>query len=286
MPRSLTTLICGFVIASGCAIAQPPTAFLDILKVHVRPEKRKDYEDAIKRLAEVNRKFKGDRWIAISTEYGDSGSLIFASLRDNMASIETAYGAFEKAMKEGFGSGAEQFMYNLGAWSASYTTEIRRRRLDLSVNPPSSPEDVSKMVASSRWLRTYRADLKPGKSADYVAAWRPFQAELAKVTPPITVLVSESVTGTPALFFATYLKSLADIDVQSAAVQKAIASVAYVNLQKSGGDAQQSGMWEIHRIRPDLSCAPEEIVNLDPAFWKPAPRAPAKPKPEAPAQKK
>jgi hypothetical protein len=27
--------------------------------------------------------------------------------------------------------------------------------------------------------------------------------------------------------------------------------------------------WEMHRIRPELSNPPDEIVNADPSFWKP-----------------
>jgi hypothetical protein len=266
------------------ALAQTPVTYLDVLKVHVRGEKRKDYEDAVKRLADVQRRYKGDRWIALGTEYGDSGALMFVSMRESLGAIETAYGAFEKATKEGLGPAAEKVMQDFAAWSSSYTAEIRRRRLDLSVNPPSNPAEVNRMIAESRWIRVFRADLKPGKNAAYIGLWKEFQAELAKVTPPITVLVSENVTGTPALHFGTYHKSLGEMDTMSAAVQKAIASQAYQILMSASSDLLTAGTWEIHRLRPDLSNPPDEIVNLDPAFWKAKPAAAARPKP--PAEKK
>jgi hypothetical protein len=89
------------------------------------------------------------------------------------------------------------------------------------------------------------------------------------VTPPITALFQESVTGTPALHVVLYYKSMAQMDSEAPALQKALASPAYGNLMKASGDAITMSNWDIHRVRPDLSNPPEGIVNVDPAFWKP-----------------
>ena len=52
-------------------------------------------------------------------------------------------------------------------------------------------------------------------------------------------------------------------------MQKAVASTAYRNFMKVTGDAVAMTNWEIHRLRPELSNPPDEIVNADPSFWKP-----------------
>jgi hypothetical protein len=160
-------------------------------------------------------------------------------------------------------------MRDLGASSNSFKSEIRRRRRDLSVNPPEDADGLQKLVGSTRWIRTVRLDVKPGRSQEYIEAWKKFQGELGQVTPPITALFSESITGTPALYVGIYYKSMAQMDSEVPALQKAVASPAYGNLMKVSGDAIAMSNWEIHRVRPDLSNPPEGVVNVDPAFWKP-----------------
>ena len=59
---------------------------------------------------------------------------------------------------------------------------------------------------------------------------------------------------------------MAQMDAESAAVQKAVMSPAYANLMKVSGDALAMTNWEIHRVRPDLSNPPDGIVNADPSF--------------------
>jgi hypothetical protein len=274
---------CGLVVSVCSMLAQTAPAYLDIGRAQVRAEKSKEYEDAVKKLVEVNRKYKGDQWIALSAEYGESGTLIFSSSRENMGAVETGGQAFMKALTRGLGPMADKLVRDLGAWSTSYHTEIRRRRWDLSVHAPPTAADLYKLVGQSRWIRTLKLDIKPGKNLEYIDAWKGFQAELAKMQPPSTVLVSESVTGTPAIFVGLYYKTMAEMDSEYAAVQKALASGAYQYLTVTTSNAVNQSTWEILRVRPDLSNPPEEVVNADPAFWKPKPPAPPKPKAEAPA---
>jgi hypothetical protein len=77
MRKIVTAAVCGFVLMGASAMAQMPAEFLDITHVQVRSDKGKEFEDAIKKLADVNRRYKGDRWIALTTEYGDFGQYSF-----------------------------------------------------------------------------------------------------------------------------------------------------------------------------------------------------------------
>ena len=180
----------------------------------------------------------------------------------------------------------DKMMRDLGAWSTSYHSEIRRRRWDLSVNAPTTAADLYKLVGQSRWIRTLKVDIKPGKNPEYVAGWKLFQAELAKMQPASTVLISESVTGTPAIFVALYYKNMAEMDSETTAVQKALASDAYRHLAEATSNSVNQTTWETLKVRPELSNPPEEVINADPAFWKPKPPAPPKPKAEATPEKK
>ena len=198
MRQTAMAPVCGFVLTSACAMAQTGADYLDMTRVTVRGDKTKEFEDTVKKLVEVNRKYKGDRWVALSTEYGDFGGYTFSSTRENLAAVETGMGAFAKALKEGLGPMSDKIMRDLASFSASGHNELRHRRWDLSVNKPSSSEDLLKTIAQTRWIRVLTVNLKPGRAGEYIQAWKPFMAELERVSPPVPVLVSESNTGAPA----------------------------------------------------------------------------------------
>jgi len=272
-------------VACTCAVAQTLPTYLEISHAHVKGERSKEFEDGIRKLVDVERRLKGDRWVAISTEYGEP-RIMFSSSRENMAAVESGVEAFMKALKEGMGPFGEKLMRDLGGMAA-FRNEIRRRRWDLSVHPPADAAELSSLVGHTRWIRTVKVDVKPGRAADYIDAWKGFQTELASVSPPVTALVSESNSGTPAIFVGLYYRSMAEMDDQMGGVQKAVASAAYKNLMKVSGDAVAMTNWEMHRMRPELSNPPDDVVNTDPSFWKPKPpAAAAKPKTEAAPQKK
>jgi hypothetical protein len=259
-------------------MAQTGADYLDLTRVQVRGDKSKEFEDAVKKMAEVNRKYKGDRWVALSTEYGEFGGYSFSSTRENMAAVETGMGAFRKALKEGLGPIGDKLMRDFFAYSASGHSELRHRRWDLSVNAPSSSEQLSKMVAKTRWIRTLTLNMKPGRNLEYIEAWKPFKEELQKVSPPVPILVSESSTGPPAIFVGVYYQSWAEMDAGAPGVQRAVESQAYRGLTKASQETVEASRWEILRIRPELSCPPDEVIQADPAFWKPKPAPAATPK--------
>src|SRR3954452_22277751 len=103
MGRNVTAAICGLLLTGACAVAQTGVDYLDLTRLQVRGDKSKEFEDAIKKLVDVNRKYKGDRWVALSTEYGEFGQYSFSSTRANMAAVESGMTAFQNALKEGLG---------------------------------------------------------------------------------------------------------------------------------------------------------------------------------------
>jgi hypothetical protein len=286
MRRSMLPVLCPGLLLAVSAAAQPPAQLLDILKVKVRPDKGQAYEAAIKRLVDANRK-GGDKWVAFSTEYGDSGTIYFSSIREKLADIETGFVNFEKAGKEAFGPNYPKFMADLNAMSESVSAEIRRRRWDLSVNVPADDQERMKTVATARWIRSIRIDLKPGRTPDFIDAWKPWQQELASLGPDISGWVSVTSTGTPALVLAAYFKDMAAMDSTDAMVSKALATQTYRDFLKNTADMIVKTSWEIHRFRPELSCVPDQLADLDPGFWRPkTPNVATRMKKDAVSQKK
>jgi hypothetical protein len=280
MRNVLLAALCGAALLGIPGLAQD-VEYIDTYQVKVRPEKLGDYEKNVHKVIDLNRK-KGDRWIAYSTDYGDVGSIYFASIRPSMADIEAGGKAFEDSLK---GPAGQKLMYDLIGASSEAKGEIRRRRWDLSVNVPGTREERLKAVGTSRFIRAIRVQVRPGRFGEYLEAWKPWQKELGTV-PGLSAWVSTSVTGpTTAFVVASYFKSFAEMDTLDAAVQKALRSPAYAAFQKTTAPMITEAKWEIHRLRPDLSCPPDELIALDPAFWKPKPMAVAKPKPAEPEKK-
>jgi hypothetical protein len=203
-------------------------------------------------------------------------------MRGKMADIETGYAKFEKATKEALGPAYPKLMADLGAMSESATAEIRRRRWDLAVNVPATPEERMNVAAASRWIRTIRIDLKPGRTLDFIDAWKPWQQELAALGPDVSIWASMTSTGAPAIILATYFKDMAGMDQVDALVSKAVASPVYREFLKATQDMIVKTTWEVHRLRPELSCVPDAIAAADPDFWRPkAPRTATRMKKDA-----
>src|SRR6266567_5961421 len=148
----LNVFLCTAALAVS-ALAQTPTGIVDMYVVKVKPEKRMDFDAIGKKIAEANRKHKGDAWIAYGTEYGEQNTVMFASVRENYAAIDKASELFMGAMKEGYGPNFMKLFQDMNNCVVSSRGEVRRRRIDLSWNVPGDQAAVEKMVGQSRWMR-------------------------------------------------------------------------------------------------------------------------------------
>src|SRR5436305_12039499 len=111
--------------------------YLDVLIVKVRPEKRADFDTVSRRIAEANRKAKGDSWIAMDVQYGEGNTVQFVSQRQNFAAIGSGMTAFMNSISTAYGAGGvAKMMADFNSTVLSSRSEIRRRRWDLTVNPP------------------------------------------------------------------------------------------------------------------------------------------------------
>ena len=67
----------------------PTTAYggyLDVLTCKVKPEKRTDFDAVAKKMADANRRYKGDSFLASQVEYGEQNTVIFTSGRSFLPS--------------------------------------------------------------------------------------------------------------------------------------------------------------------------------------------------------
>src|SRR5690348_16779671 len=171
--------------------------YLDVTVFKIRPEKRAEFDAVARRIAEANRKGKGDFWTAMEVVYGENNTMQIVSPRQNYAAIDSASAAFMNAIKEGYGpGGVSKMMADFNNTILSSRSEIRRRRWDLSVNPPTDAGGYNKLIGETRWLRTIRINVKNGREADFEERAKEAKAAIEKGSKWV-FFISQVIAGSP-----------------------------------------------------------------------------------------
>jgi hypothetical protein len=276
------------LLFSVAAAAQLPEGYLDVFIVKVKPDKRAELEAVAKKVAEANRRQKGDTWVALGTEYGEGGTIRFVSVRSSYAEIEKASGAFMGALNKAYGAeGTRKLFQEFDSYIVSSRAEIRRRRWDLSTNVPLDAAAGNKLVGEARWVRTIEVHVRPGQALTFEEQVRAVKTAAERITPDSTTYVSQSVAGTKGTvyYISWFGKSLGDFDGIKP-LPELLGKEGYERFLKASSESVASSEVTISRFLPELSNPPEAIASVDPKFWNPKPAA-AKPAaaPKQPAKK-
>src|SRR5260370_1893075 len=73
--------------------AQAQGDYLDVFIVKVKPEKLADFQALNKKLADANRRYNGDRWLALEALYAEGNVYPFTSTRKDYADVDHAFEA-------------------------------------------------------------------------------------------------------------------------------------------------------------------------------------------------
>ena len=99
---ALTVVVC---LAAPVAV-RAQGEYLDVFTVKVKPEKLADFQALNKKFADINRRFNGDRWLALEAVYGEGNVYQFTSVRKDYADIDKANEAEMIAVNKGLGKEA------------------------------------------------------------------------------------------------------------------------------------------------------------------------------------
>jgi hypothetical protein len=259
------------VLLAALAAGQAPEQYLDVFVVQVKPEKRADFDVITRKMAEMNRQNKGDTWLAMETAYGPGERVTFVSQRQGYADIEKSSDAFMGALAKSLGkTGTEKLLADFQQCVLSTRSEFRRRRWDLSSNPPADPAAMAKLIGEARYLRTVTVHVRPGQVGAFEDELKQVKAAREKASPPLTTLVSEAVAGQEgSVYYVTVPEnSLAAFD-NFTPLAKALGEEDYQKFLKVSADAVASTETVINRFLPRLSNAPEEIAAIAPDYWHP-----------------
>jgi hypothetical protein len=261
------------------AAAQMPEEYLDVFIAKVRPDKRAEFDVINKKLADANRRNKGETWIAMETVYGEGNTVSFVSTRHSYADAEKANDSFVAALNKAYGqAGAERLFQDFNNTLVSSRVELRRRRWDLSANVPADPAALLKLVGQSRWLRTTVVHVRPGHAPELEAHLKELKAALEKTNPPQVTLVSQAVAGQSGTVYYVSAPegTLGGFDRRTPTPQL-LGEEGYQRFLKTLAESAEGTETVINHFLPELSNPPGEVTAAAPDFWAPKPKMAAKP---------
>lgn len=283
MKKLLATLCFGFTLAP---LAAAQGQYLDDYIIRIKPEKRVDFDTVSRKIAEANRKAKGDSFIGFERIYGPDYTAMFVAQRQNYAAIEDAMKAFMSAINEAYGvGGMKKMMADATPTVQSALARLRVRRPDLSSNAPADAAGYNQMVGNARFLRTTEYHVKAGRAPDFEKLSMQVKQAYEKNNQLSPVLVSQAVAGVSGtIYYVSMLApNMAAFD-SSPSVRKLVGEEEYVQLSKGIAECVESSETSFYRMVPEWSNPPKEVADVAPNFWNPKPVSMANPKPAEPAK--
>jgi len=271
-----TGLTLALILAAPIA-AQMPEGYLDVYVAKVKMGKRVEFDAINKREVEINRRNKGDNWLAYEVLYGEPNAVYFVSTRTSYGGAEQGLKAFAGALTKALGTaGRHKLSDDFDATVESERGEFRRRRWDLSASVPADLAAYNRLVGQARYLRIAIVRTRPGRILDYEAELKRNKAAQERANPGVASLVSQGVAGQPTgvFYITTLLQSLGDLD-KIKPLQEVLGS-SYAGYQKAVAEMVAGTEIVIGRFLPELSNPPDDVMAVDAKFWRPAP-PPAKP---------
>src|SRR6266446_5145064 len=280
--RALWALVVVVCLAAPVAV-RAQGDYLDVFIVKVKPEKVADFQAINKKWADANRRFNGDRWLALEAVYGEGNIYQFTSTRKNYAEIDKIHEAEMLAAQKAFGKEAAQKLgqdfNNCLVWSRS---ELRHRRWDLSRKAPQDADAYAKLIGESRLLRTIAVHIRPGHVPEFEALLKDVMEAAQKNPDTQPLFISQVIEGGKgATFYVSSLRSsMAGFD-HNPTLRDILGDEGLKKFQHINADAVESTESTLYRFNPDLSNPSDEIAKVAADFWHPKAMMASTAKPKA-----
>lgn len=268
--RALWAFAVAVCLAAPVAV-QAQGDYLDVFVVKVKPEKVADFQAVTKKWIDANRRFNGDRWLALEAVYGEGNVYQFTSTRKDYADIDQVNEAVMAAANKAFGKEVAQKMeQDFNNCLISSRSELRRRRWDLSRKAPKDPDAYVKLIGGSRYLRTTAVHIRPGHTPEFEALLKEMKEAGEKNADSQPVFVSQVIEGGKGTIFyvSTLRSSMAGFD-HNPTMQEILGEEGYKKFQKISADTVEIAESTLYRFSPDLSNPPDEVAKVAMDFWHP-----------------
>ena len=269
--KALWAMAAAVVCLAAPVAMRAQMEYLDVYTVKVKPEKSAEFSALARKVADANRRFNGDRWLATENIYGEGDTFSFVSYREDYASIDKATDVFMGALQKAFGKeGSEKMLHDWENCLLSSESELRRRRLDLSRKAPSDAAGMAKLIGESRVVRTTAVHVRPGHIAEFEAALKELKEAGEKNPYTQPLLVSQAVEGNKGtIFYITSVRSSLGGFDKNPTAKEVLGEEGYRKYQQMNAETVESAVSTLRRFSPEFSNAPEEIAQVAADFWRP-----------------
>ena len=259
------------VLLAAPVVLQAQGDYLDVYIAKVKPEKIGEFNAIAKKVIEANRRYNGDRWVAMETVYGEGDTFVFVSARQDYAEAGKAYEVFLAALNKAYGKdAADKMMHDWENCLAASRSELRLRRRDLSRKAPADAVAEAKLIGGSQVVRTIALHVRPGKVAEFEALQREIKAARERAANVQPVFVSQVIEGSKGATFyiSTFRSSMAGFDMNPT-LRDTLGEEGYKKFQQVSAECIESSESALYRFSPELSNPPEEFIAAAPEFWQP-----------------
>jgi quinol monooxygenase YgiN len=269
--KALWALVTAVVCLAAPVVMRAQMEYLDVYTVKVKPEKSAEFNALARKVADANRKFNGDHWLATESVYGEGDTFSFVSYREDYASIDKATDVFMGALQKAFGKeGAEKMLHDWENCLIRSQSELRRRRMDLSRKAPTDAAAFAKLIGESRVVRTTAVHVRPGHIADFEETLKELKEAGEKNPYTQPLLVSQAVEGTKGTtFYITSVRSSLGGFDKNPTAREVLGEEGYKKYQHMNAETVESAESTLRHFSPELSNPPEEIAQVAADFWRP-----------------
>jgi hypothetical protein len=285
--KKLLTALSTILLCAPFLAAQQG-GLLDDYIIHIKPDKRADFDMISKKVAEANRKAKGDAFIAFEQMYGPDYTVLYVSTRENFAAIETGMNSFMASINEAYGvGGMKKFMADSTPTIQSAAGRLRARRMDLSINFPKDMNAYYQLVGRARYLRITEYRVKAGLGPQFEHMASDVKTAYEKNDSNTIVLFSQAVAGAPSgTFYVSFLApNMAAFD-SAPSLRKVLGDEDYMKFSKEMSECVEFSESFMYHVNPEWSNPPKEVGDVAPDYWHSKVVSMAKPKPKPAAATK
>lgn len=262
-----------FVIGASAALpcyAQQPSeqaSYLEVSWMKVKQDKVAEFGDIARRIADANRRGKGDNWVAYADFYGTDQYVTIGSMRSSLDQIEPGMNKFMSSVKEMMGYTPERLFAETARLVESSGNELRRRRWDLSWGAKDDQDWMSRM-AKAAYLSVVTIHVKPGRILDAEKQIMMLKEAATNKEGQNAVSVTQVMFGgSPATFYITSpLESVGDI-AKLGSARTILGDEGYRTYSQMTVENYASVDYRVVRAVPAWSNPPASYVESNPKLW-------------------
>jgi hypothetical protein len=266
---AVTASLLLLTLAPRTCLAQMPSepGYLETTWIKIRQDKVAEFSQMAMRIADANRRSKGENWTASVDMYGKDNYVWMTSIRSSLSEIEPGMNKFGSALKEFMGYSMDRFMAESSKVADSSGTELRVRRLDLSWNIKDMPSWLTQ-VGKAKYLATIRIRVKPGRLGDaekQLMMIRDASNGKAEALPGAVSQVRFG--GDPGTFWITIpLSEITDVS-KMLSPRSLLGEEAYRQYSEMAAQNYANLEYSLKRFVPEWSNPPAAFVEANSKFW-------------------